>query len=74
MKVIAPTDPLKITSLSLAFSKTLHCWESTLSIDMKYSDEKLKFDKIVLEFHIKDLPDKSLKVYPIEKQVEFGLF
>jgi len=74
LKSIVPTDPLKINALSLIFAKDLHCWEGSISMNMKYKEEGLKFDKFVLEFHIKDLPDKSIKIHPIEKKVEFGLF
>ena len=74
LKSIVPTAPLKINALSLIFAKDLHCWEGSISMNMKYKEEGLKFDKFVLEFHIKDLPDKSIKIHPIEKKVEFGLF
>jgi len=73
-KSIMTTDPFVINIFSLALKKDLHCWEGNLSVDMKYKEDRLKFDKFVLEFHIKDLPDKSIKIYPIDKQVEFGLF
>lgn len=68
------TEPLRINTFSLALEKDLHCWEGSLSLDLKYGEDGLKFDKFVLEFHIKDLPDKSIKIYPIDRQVEFGLF